>query len=133
MNARKVNLTLEDYELFKRLLYARQIVLPKNEMLIKELKNLQLVDGRKIDHLNGFHNDLSSAVVMCVKSLLEMDKAEGSSGLLAEGEFVGENLYEAVDAYDPGEAQPLEGLQIDGIIVTGNNQSRRTGYMNGGF
>ena len=133
MNARKVNLTLEDYELFKRLLYARQIVLPKNEMLIKELKNLQLVDGRKIDHLNGFHNDMSSAVVMCVKSLLEMDKAEGSSGLLAEGEYVGENIYEAVDAYDQGAEKPREGLEIDGIIIADYNQTRRSGYMGGGF
>ena len=112
-----MKLDLEDYELFKRLLYARQIVLPKNEMLIKELKNLQLVDGRKVDHLKGLHNDLSVTVVMCVKALLHLEDKTESSGLLAEGEYVGGNLYEAVDAYDPSIEIPKFGVTVDGIQI----------------
>ena len=133
VDALKVNLTLDDYELFKRLLYAGQIILPKNEMLIKELKNLQLVDGRKVDHLKGAHNDLSSTVVMCIRALLELDKTEQCSGLLAEGEYIGENIYEAVDPYDQGADTPRAGLEIDGIIIADYNQTRRSGYMGGGF
>lgn len=110
-----MKLDLEDYELFKRLLYARQIVLPKNEMLVKELKQLQLVDGRKVDHLKGLHNDLSVTVVMCVKALLHLEDKNQANGLLAEGEYVGDNIYEAANVDDMVPGPPKEGIQIDGI------------------
>ena len=117
VKANIMKLDLEDYELFKRLLYARQIVLPKNEMLSKELKKLQLIDGRKVDHLKGLHNDLSVTVVMCVKALLHVNDKSQSSSLMAEGEYVGDNLYEATDAYDPQVNEVKEGVEIDGITI----------------
>lgn len=118
VKANIMKLDLEDYEVFKRLLYARQIVLPKNELLMKELKNLQLVDGRKVDHLKGMHNDLSVTVVMAVKALLQIDDKNQSASLMAEGEYVGDNLYEAVNPEDVIPLGKKEGLQIDGITIT---------------
>ena len=117
MNANIVKLDLEDYQSFKRLLYAGHIKFPKNERLMKELKNLQLVDGRKVDHIRGMHNDLSVSVVMAVKSILTLDAKSQSTGLMAEGEYVGDNLYEAVDGYDYIPIQQGDGIKIDGIIM----------------
>ncbi len=118
VRARIENLVLDDYELFKRLLYAKQIVFPKNAMLAKELKNLQLVGGRKVDHLKGLHNDLSVTAVMCVKALLHMDDRTQASGLLAEGEYVGDNLHEAAEIIqaDPQNIR-RDGIVVDGIII----------------
>jgi hypothetical protein len=125
VKASVLKIDLEDYEIFKRLLYARQIVLPKNEMLSKELKHLQLVDGRKVDHLKGLHNDISCTVVMATKMLLHMEDSTQASGLQAEGEYVGDNLYEAVEANDSSMDMPKEGLQIDGIQITGTGIGNR--------
>jgi hypothetical protein len=115
LNAKINKLDLEDYETFKRLLYAGHIKLPKNERLMKELKNLQLVDGRKVDHLKGYHNDLSVTVVMAVKALLELDSKKQSVGLMAEGEYVGDNLNEAVGDFTEVPMASKNGIQIDGI------------------
>lgn len=117
VKAKIMTLDLDDYELFKRMLYARQVVLPKNDMLSKELKGLQLFHGRKVDHLNGKHNDMSVTVVMAIKALLAYDEKTQTASMMAEGEYVGDNIYEAVN---PGDFIPEArtiGIQVDGIDI----------------
>jgi phage terminase large subunit-like protein len=114
VNAKIVKLDLEDYRQFKRLLYAGHIQLPDNERLLHELKNLQLISGRKVDHPMGMHNDLAVTVIMAVKLLLDEDR-EKSVNLLAEGEYVSENLQESGEIFDTKASKSEFGIMIDGI------------------
>ena len=114
VNANVVKIDLADYKRFKRLLYAGHIRLPDNERLIKELKNLQLFSGRKVDHPMGKHNDLAVTVVMAVKMLLEEDR-ERSVNLLSEGEYVSENIHEVGEIFDTRRGPNEFGIMVDGI------------------
>ena len=114
VSADVVKIDLADYKQFKRLLYAGHIVLPDNERLIGELKNLQLFSGRKVDHPTGKHNDLAVTVVMAVKMLLEEDR-EKSVNLLAEGEYVSENIHESGEIFDTRRGKDEFGIMVDGI------------------
>lgn len=106
----------DDYEVFKRLLYAGNILLPKHHGLIQEIKSLQLFSGRKVDHPEGGHNDMAISVVMGTKVLTKLSKvAQMSSNMAAEGEYVGENMHEAVDIGDETIGGMDSGIVIDGI------------------
>jgi hypothetical protein len=116
-NAETVKLEYDDYETFKRLLYSGNIILPKNEALLEELKNLQLYSGKKVDHPDGGHNDLAITVVMGLKMLLKTGKGAQSSNMAAEGEYVGENINEAVDVHDTEPMNMDNAIVIDGIPI----------------
>jgi len=116
VNAEASKLEFDDFALFKRLLYAGNIVIPRNEQLFKELRNIQLVSKERVDHPEGGHNDMTVTLVMGVKVLVKEKGNPGGVNLAAEGEYIGENLYEAVDSFT--EFVPIQsdgGLQIDGI------------------
>jgi hypothetical protein len=118
VNAEAVKLEFEDFEMFRRLLYAGNIVIPRNEQLFRELKSLELVTKERVDHPDGGHNDMTVTLVMGMKLLLkDKQSGGGSSGLAAEGEYITENLYEAVDPQDGFVPVQHDGLQIDGIPI----------------
>jgi hypothetical protein len=67
-----------------------------------------------VDHANGKHNDLAVTVVMAVKMLLEEDR-EKSVNLLAEGEYVSENIHERGEIFDTRKGKGEFGIMVDGI------------------
>lgn len=115
MKADTVKLEYDDFELFKRLLYAGNIQLPKNDRLLSELKSLQKVTQQRVDHPEGGHNDLAVTIVMGVKMLAKATNTESGLGLLAEGEFVGDNLSSTADEFDEYVEEKKEGLRVDGF------------------
>lgn len=117
LNAEVQRLEFSDFEIFKRLLYAGNIVIPKHSRLINELKGLQLVSPQRVDHPDGQHNDMAVTLVMGVKMLLAEKVLGGGSGLISEGEFVGENLADGSDPAEFQESAPTEGIQIDGFSM----------------
>ncbi len=111
-----VKIDFDDYQIFRRYLYAGKVILPKNDKLYRELKDLQIFDGSKVDHLVGKHNDMVVACVLAFKMLLGYGGGQGGAdnGLLNNGEFVSENLRTSeVD----GTFMPTnkEGINIDGF------------------
>jgi hypothetical protein len=110
-----VKVDYEDHEAFKRLVYSGSIVLPNHHALIQELKDLQLYSGKKVDHPEGGHDDMAMTVVMGCKMLLKAGKGENSSNMAAEGEYVGENMHEAIDAFD----EKAEGMDEGGLTIEG--------------
>jgi hypothetical protein len=115
MKAETVKLEYDDFELFKRLLYAGNIQLPKNERLLNELKSLQQVTQQRVDHPEGGHNDMAVTIVMGVKMLAKTTASDGGLGLLAEGEFVGDNLSGTVDDFSEYVPERTEGINVDGF------------------
>jgi len=116
INANVAKVDFDDYQVFKRLLYGGGIILLNNGPLLKEIKDLQLYSGRKVDHPEGGHNDMASCLVMGVKILTKIGKsAQLSSNLAAEGEYVGENMHEAVAPYEQRPSGMDAGIVIDGI------------------
>jgi len=57
-----VDRTLEPYETFKSQIYNRKIKYPNEEILVKELSNLELIKGKKVDHPPRGSKDVSDAV-----------------------------------------------------------------------
>jgi hypothetical protein len=54
---------------------------------------------------------------MAIKALLAFDDKSQTASMVAEGEYVGDNIYEAVN---PGDFIPIskkEGIQVDGIQI----------------
>lgn len=113
-----VTLAFEDYKTFKTLLYSGNIELIRHERLLDEIKNLQLYNGRKVDHAPGAHNDMAVTVVMGTQVLTKLGKNAMSSNMAAEGEYVGDNMNQAVDSFGP-ERGAMEdgGLMVDGIPI----------------
>ena len=115
IKAETVKLDYEDFELFKRLLYAGNIQLPKNDRLLNELKSLQQVTQQRVDHPDGGHNDMAVTVVMGVRMLAKATTGDSGLGLLAEGEFIGDNLTGVNDEFAEFVVDKPDGVQIDGI------------------
>jgi hypothetical protein len=118
LRADVTKLDYDDYEKFKRLLYAGNIELLPHRRMLEEIKNLQLYGGKKVDHAPDGHNDLAVTVVMGVKILTTVGKAALSSNLAAEGEYVGDNMHTAVDVLDLDDGRSGQGLMVDGIPIT---------------
>jgi len=51
----------EAYDGLKSLIYAGNLICPNDEMLIKELKGLVLVNGKKVDHLKNNSKDIADS------------------------------------------------------------------------
>jgi len=117
VKADTVKLEYDDFELFKRLLYAGNIQLPKNDRLLNELKSLQQVTSQRVDHGEGGHNDMAVTIVMGVKMLAKTTTSDGGLGLIAEGEFVGDNLSGTTDEFAEYIPDKPIGLQIDGFPI----------------
>lgn len=115
VKADTVKLEYDDFELFKRLLYAGNVQLPKNDRLLNELKSLQQVTQQRVDHPEGGHNDMAVTIVMGVKMLAKTTNADGGLGLLAEGEFVGDNLSGTMDDFEEFVPERGEGIIVDGF------------------
>lgn len=64
------------YDRFKELVYMEEIVLPNNHELLRELKSLELVNGKKVDHPNRGSKDIADAVVNSLFLCDEFDNAE---------------------------------------------------------
>jgi hypothetical protein len=109
-----MKIDFSDYEMFKRLLYSGSIVLPKHTKMINEIKNLQMFSGKKVDHGYGKHNDYAVTVIMLTKALTTLGKYGDRSNLASEGEYVGDNLDESVDAMGTGDTISQTGMYIDG-------------------
>jgi hypothetical protein len=115
LKAETIKLEYDDFEMFKRLLYAGNIRLPKNDRLLNELKSLQRITKQSIHHPDGGHDDLAVTIVMGVKMLAKTSTADGGLGLLAEGEFVGDNLTGVAEEFGEYVPQQGPGIQIDGF------------------
>lgn len=59
---KQLGTTLEMYDVLKQLIYQGQIELPEHEDLIKELKQLTLIKGKRVDHPNLGYKDYADAV-----------------------------------------------------------------------
>lgn len=116
LRADTMKIDYEDYEMFKRLVYAGSILLPKNAALLEEIKNLQLFSGKRVDHPEGGHNDMAATIVMGVKMLTRVGKG-GSANMAAEGEYVGDNMNEYVDPFEDSANSMDSGIVIDGIPI----------------
>jgi hypothetical protein len=120
LNANTVKLDFEDFESFKRLLYAGNIIIPRNEQLFRELRNIQRVTQARVDHPDGEHNDITVTLVMGTKMLIS-DKASKGDGISfsADGELVKDNMFDRTDVMDEfadsSEDDGMGGVQIDGI------------------
>ena len=55
----------EDYDAWKEAAYQRKVRLPRYEPLVRELKGLQVVNERRVDHPRGGSKDVADAVVNC--------------------------------------------------------------------
>lgn len=117
MKAETVKLEYDDFNLFKKLLYAGNIQLPKNDRLLSELKSLQQVTQQRVDHPDGGHNDMAVTIVMGVKMLAKTNTSDGGLGLLAEGEFVGDNLTGTMDEFAEYVPEQTLGIQIEGFPI----------------
>ena len=60
--------TQHDY--LKELIHTGQIIIPKNEVLARELKQLELLHGSKVDHPTGGSRDLADSVAGVAYTLL---------------------------------------------------------------
>lgn len=58
----RLGATLEMYDVLKYLIYQGQIDIPNHERMVKELKQLSLIAGTRIDHPAGGSKDYSDAV-----------------------------------------------------------------------
>ena len=84
-----ITLDFSDYKTFKTLLYSGNIKLIRHARLLDEIKNLQMYNGRKVDHAPNAHNDMAVTVVMGTKVLTTLGKNGNSSNMASEGEYVG--------------------------------------------
>jgi hypothetical protein len=70
MHTEKLGATIDMYETLKLLIYSGMVELPQNDLLISELRQLNVVKGSggflKIEHPGDGSKDLSDAVVRCV-------------------------------------------------------------------
>ena len=56
------------YETLKVLIYSGMVELPNNEILLNELRQLNLIKGIKVDHTKNSSKDIADAVVRVVWS-----------------------------------------------------------------
>ena len=117
VKAENIKLEMDDFEMFKRLLYAGNIQLPKHERLLAELKGLQRVSQTRIHHPDGAHDDMAVTIIMGVRVLAKAESGAGGIGLLAEGEFVGDNLDQNAESGMEFEPEKGDGIQIDGFML----------------
>ena len=56
----------EEYDTLKEKIYTGEISLPPNDLLVKELKQLELINGQKVDHPKKGSKDIADAVANAV-------------------------------------------------------------------
>lgn len=94
IKAEKLSLNIEDYKLFRDMLYGKQTNLPDYPKLTDpvagELANLQLINNNKVDHPSTNTNDLSEGVVGVTAMLFgtkkNVSKVESTEGYYQENE-----------------------------------------------
>lgn len=94
IQADKLSLNIEDYKLFRDMLYGKQVDLPDYPKLTDpvagELANLQLINNNKVDHPGSNTNDLSEGVVGVTAMLFgtkkNVSKVESTEGYYKENE-----------------------------------------------
>ncbi|MFQ6133822.1 MAG: hypothetical protein ACE5R4_17405 [Armatimonadota bacterium] len=70
VNVVSVDRDLACYETLKELVQAGRIRWPRNEVLLRELKRLELIKGRKVDHPPGGSKDLADALAAATHEAL---------------------------------------------------------------
>lgn len=58
----------KEYDGLKEKIYKGEIEIPPNDILIKELKELELINGQKVDHPKSGSKDIADAVANAVNS-----------------------------------------------------------------
>lgn len=71
IRTQKMGATLDMYETLKLLFYSNMVEIPKNDRLILELRQLNNIKNRKVDHPNGGSKDIADAVVRTVHCIYE--------------------------------------------------------------
>lgn len=72
---------LSRYEILKTLIYGGLIELPDNERLLKELRQLNIIKGAKVDYRDGGgHNDFSDAVARVASEVYNLVMQETAQG-----------------------------------------------------
>ena len=66
-----VDRTPEPYEALKEALYAQRVQLPKLDILTRELKELRMIKGKKVDHPTNGSKDVSDAVAGALFSCIQ--------------------------------------------------------------
>lgn len=73
------------YEVLKTLIYGGLIEFPNNERLVKELRQLNIIKGKKVDYSDGVgHNDFSDAVSRVAYEVFNLVMQE-----TVQGDFMG--------------------------------------------
>ena len=67
----KLGATMEMYDEFKHLIYNGQVSLPRNEKMLTEIRQLNKIKGKFIDHSNSGSKDYSDAVCRVVYCIYE--------------------------------------------------------------
>lgn len=62
---------LEPYNLLKEAIYEERIDIPYHEVLSRELSNLELVNGNKVDHPPKGSKDVADAVAGVIANIAE--------------------------------------------------------------
>ena len=76
---------LTRYEVLKTLVYSGLIELPNNDRLLKELRQLNILKGKKVDYADGVgHNDFSDAVARVAFEVFNLVMQE-----TVQGDFMG--------------------------------------------
>jgi hypothetical protein len=96
-------LNLQDYKNMKEKLYFGRIHLLMHQVMVDEIKSLEIFEGRKVDHPEGGGKDIADTVVGAIKVLVTPGGSIGPD----EGEIVGDNISTMAD---------------EGEYVTSNNE-----------
>lgn len=81
-------LNLQDYKNLKEKLYFGRIHLLDHNVMVDEIKGLEIFEGRKVDHPEGGGKDIADTIVGAIKVLVSSPGSIGPD----EGEIVGENI-----------------------------------------
>jgi hypothetical protein len=80
IHTEKIGATLEMYDIAKMLIYSDMVEFPPNDKLIHELRTLNLIKGRKIDHNENSSKDLADAFIRVIFKVYESSIKDSIQG-----------------------------------------------------
>ena len=118
-----VDRTRDPYLFLRHLVHNKQILIPKNQYSLGELKKLR-DDGKKIDHPVGWHNDTADAIAgsiwKCANSTDIINKGKVISEIMAPGSVTMGNVY------SPEQLKSMELMEFERL-----KQQFKTGIFKG--
>ena len=90
INTQQLEISTRIYEEFKQLIYSGYVDLPPHEMLLNELRQLNLIRGTKIDHLPGNAKDCADACARVIWCAINdyIERAATGEGMLPKSVYM---------------------------------------------